>query len=43
MVKLLNPMLKRTGGSTLIYIPIEIYFLREKGKFDQLILEKGIF
>ncbi len=43
MVKLLNPVFeKQLETIPLFYIPIEIYFLKGKEKFDQLIFEKGL-
>jgi tetraacyldisaccharide 4'-kinase len=43
MVKLLDPLFKKQlQNVSLFYIPIEIYFLREKEKFDQLIFKKAL-
>jgi len=43
MVKFQDSVMKNElRGKPFFYIPIEIYFLKEKEKFDQLVLEKGI-
>jgi tetraacyldisaccharide 4'-kinase len=43
MVKLLNEGLKKQlENIPIFYIPIEIYFLKEKEKFDELVFEKGL-
>jgi tetraacyldisaccharide 4'-kinase len=43
MVKLIDSSFKRSlEGVPLFYIPIEIYFLKEKDKFDELVFKKGI-
>ena len=43
MVKLVNPDFKELLKNVpVFYIPIEVYFLKEKEKFEELILAKGV-
>ena len=44
MVKLIDLAFEKLlEGIPILYIPIEIYFLKEKDKFDAVVFKKGIF